>query len=103
ERLLLCRTRPGRLGDVAVDGLEDLLPVDGDIHWTGDAQPDLVAVDVHDGEGDAAADHDALALFSADDQHGTSSSSQRDCRCHSTPSCRGRTSVRIADEDEGGQ
>ena len=47
----------------------DLFAVDGDVARRLDADPDLIAVDLHDRDHDAVADHDLLVHLAAQDQH----------------------------------
>ena len=48
---------------LAVDCVEDFLPVDGDFFGGDDSQPDFVAADLHHRDGDVVVDHDTLIFF----------------------------------------
>src|SRR5206468_299806 len=50
-------------------GRQDLLAIDGDVAGGLDADPDLVAIDLDDGDHDVVANHDLLVHFAAQDQH----------------------------------
>src|SRR5205823_3555607 len=74
ESLLLGRS--GRRGrPCAVDGVVGLLAVDGHLPGTDDAEADLVAADLHDGQGDVAVEDDTFVPLAGDDQHGRPSGS----------------------------
>src|SRR5262249_9744909 len=57
----------------AVDGVVDLLAMDGNVSGTDDPQADLVAAYLDDGEGDVAVDDDAFPARPIQDEHGRSS------------------------------
>src|SRR5579871_3280776 len=48
---------------------QDLLAIDRDVARRLDADPDLIAVDLHDRDHDAIPDHDLLVHLAAQDQH----------------------------------
>jgi hypothetical protein len=55
---------------VAPDRLVNLLAVHGDFFGGVDAEADLVAADVHDGDYDVVVDHDRLVSVAAKHKHG---------------------------------
>jgi len=71
---LVPRFRSGVYGSGRRDGVgrlerEQLLPVNGDIAGCLDAQPDLAAINVHDGDTDILTDENLLTQFPAENQH----------------------------------
>src|ERR1043165_7883960 len=59
----------GGLLVLALDRLVDLFAVDSDAGRGGDAQADLVAADIDDGDFDLVADHDCFVALTGEHQH----------------------------------
>jgi hypothetical protein len=54
----------GGLGaGLAVNGVKNFLPVDGNFFGRHNAQPNLITADFHDRDGDIVVDHDAFVFF----------------------------------------
>ena len=59
----------------SVNGVEDLAAVDRGIPRRFDSQPDLVAPDLDNGDGNIVVDHNALVFLAAEYKHGCLSDS----------------------------
>ena len=58
-----------RLLVLALNGFIDLLAVDGNFRRGIDAQANFVAANIHDGDNNIVADHDAFIAVSRQNQH----------------------------------